>query len=127
VPDPAFYIGECARLLGPGGVLILTALRQWRHYEIRTTVLDSQDLESKFIRERGFEIVEKSSTGGVFALIMIGQILVNHIAEKRVLHKPHLNRLVNQIALWRDRRYPDGDDVINWMFLARRREQESLR
>jgi hypothetical protein len=57
---------------------------------------------------------------------LIGQILLNHISEKGV-HKPQLNRLINQIALWLDRRYPDGDDVINWMFLARRWEPESLR
>jgi SAM-dependent methyltransferase len=125
VPDPPFYIGECARLLRPGGVLILTAPMQWRHHEIpydyfRFTRFGIESL----LENGGFEIVEKSSTGGVFALI--GQILLNHIAEKGV-HKPQLNRLINQIALWLDRRYPDGDDVINWMFLARRREPEGLR
>jgi hypothetical protein len=72
----------------------------------------------------GFDIVEKASTGGVFALI--GQILLNNISEKGI-SKPQLNRLINRIALWLDRRYPDGDDVINWMFLARRREPESFR
>ena len=118
VPDPAFYVGECARLLRSGGMLILTAPMQWRHHEVpydyfRFTRYGIELL----LKNCGFEVVEVASTGGVFALI--GQILLNHIAE-RGKRRPLLFRLVNRLALWLDRRHPDGEDVINWMFLARR-------
>ena len=118
VPDPAFYLSECARLLRAGGSLILTAPMQWRHHEVpydyfRFTRFGIERL----LKDYGFEVMDASSTGGVFALI--GQILLNHISEGAI-PRPRLNRLINQIALWLDRRYPDGEDVINWMFLARR-------
>lgn len=119
VPSPTFYIAECARLLRPGGMLILTAPMQWRHHEVpydyfRFTRFGIERL----LGDHGFEVTESASTGGAFALI--GQILLNHLDE-RGTRRPRLNRLVNRAALWLDRRYPDGEDVINWMFLACRR------
>jgi len=118
VPTPAFYVAECARLLRAGGTLILTAPMQWRHHEVpydyfRFTRFGIERL----LKDHGFEVMEASSTGGVFALM--GQILLNYLSEGGP-PRPRLNRLVNQIALWLDRRYPDGEDVLNWMFLARR-------
>jgi hypothetical protein len=71
----------------------------------------------RLLKDHGFEVMEASSTGGVF--VLMGQILLNYFSEHGP-PRPQLKRLVNQIALWLDRRYPDGEDVINWMFLARR-------
>ena len=117
VPDPAFYLRECRRLLRPGGVLILTAPMQWRHHEqpydyFRFTRYGLSHL----VTQAGFTIENLEGTGGVWALI--GQILNSALVE-RGIRRPIVFRLVNRTALWLDRRYPDSDDTINWMCLAR--------
>lgn len=118
VPDPLFYLQECHRLLRSGGVLILTAPMQWRHHEVPHDYyrFTRYGLES-LLKRAGFMVASITPTGGVFALM--GQILLNTISE-RFIRKPRLFRLINRLALWLDRRYPDGDDTINWMCLARK-------
>lgn len=118
VSDPGFYIGECARLLAPGGRLILTAPMQWRHHEVPYDYFRFTRYGlTRLLEDRGFCVEDMASTGGAFALI--GQILLNHMNERRI-YRRSIIRLVNRLALWLDRRYPDGDDVINWMCIARR-------
>jgi SAM-dependent methyltransferase len=117
VPDPALYLRECRRLLRLGGVLILTAPMQWRHHEqpydyYRFTRYGLEHL----VTQAGFVIENIEGTGGVWALI--GQILNSALVERGV-RRPRVFRLINRLALWLDRRYPDGDDTINWMCLAR--------
>lgn len=117
VPDPAFYLRECRRLLRPGGVLILTAPMQWRHHEqphdyYRFTRYGLSHL----LTQAGFTMENMQGTGGVWALM--GQILNSALVERGV-RQPRVFRLINRTALWLDRRYPDGDDTINWMCLAR--------
>jgi SAM-dependent methyltransferase len=118
VPDPAFYLRECARLLRPDGVLILTAPMQWRHHEaphdyFRFTKHGLQLL----LARAGFAVEDMAQTGGVFALM--GQILLNTLTERGIWNRTAI-RTINRIALWLDRRYPDGEDTINWMCLARK-------
>lgn len=118
VPDPVFYLGECARLLAPGGRIILTAPMQWRHHEVPYDYLRFTRYGLRYLlEEQGFSVEDMASTGGAFALI--GQILLNHLTERKIYGRS-LVRLINRISLWLDRRYPDGDDVINWMCIARR-------
>ena len=118
VPDPLFYLQECHRLLRNDGRLILTAPMQWRHHEMpydyyRFTRFGIESL----ITRAGFTIENLTPTGGVFALI--GQILLNTISERGIV-SPSWFRLINRLAMWLDRRYPDGEDTINWMCLARK-------
>ncbi len=118
VPDPLFYIQQCYRLLRAGGTLILTAPMQWRHHEVPHDYwrFTRHGLESLLTRG-GFAVDEISPTGGVFALM--GQILLNTLRERHVV-RPRLFQFINRMALWLDRRFPDGEDTINWMCLARK-------
>ncbi|MBL8629476.1 MAG: class I SAM-dependent methyltransferase [Rhodospirillaceae bacterium] len=118
VPDPLFYVQECHRLLRGGGHLILTAPMQWRHHEVpydyyRFTRYGIESL----LKRSGFEIESITPTGGVFALL--GQILCSALVERKILSRP-VFKLINGISLWLDRRYPDTDDTINWLCLARK-------
>ena len=118
VPDPRFYIFECARLLRPGGTLILTAPMQWRHHEVPNDFFRFTRWGiARLLDDAGFQVERIDSTGGVFALI--GQILANHFSETDI-NRPLLFRTINRVAMWLDRRYPDGEDVINWMCVAKK-------
>lgn len=118
VPEPAAYLKECFRLLRSGGALILTAPMQWRHHEMphdyhRFTRFGI----AHHVQAAGFQVESITPTGGVFALL--GQILLSAIRDRGII-RPGLFRLVNRAALWLDRRYPDANDTINWMCLARK-------
>jgi len=118
VPDPLLYLQECHRLLRSGGGLILTAPMQWRHHEVPYDYyrFTRFGLESLLTRA-DFRVEDLRPTGGVFALI--GQILLNTISERGIV-SPLWFRLINRIAMWLDKRYPDGEDTLNWMCLARK-------
>src|SRR5512139_1437699 len=70
---------------------------------------------SLLIEQNGFEIKSISPCGGVYALL--GQIFLSHLHERGV-QKKLLNKLVNKLALWLDRRFPDTEDTLNWMCIA---------
>jgi SAM-dependent methyltransferase len=116
VPAPDFYMRECYRLLKPGGRLILTAPMQWRHHETPHDYYRFTRYGLRHVLESaGFAVEEITGTGGVYALI--GQILLNTLSERGHVW-PRIFRFINRTALWLDRRYPDGEDTINWMCLA---------
>lgn len=118
VRDAHLYLSECNRVLRPGGTLILTAPMQWRHHEVPYDYLrfTRYGIQS-FLGAHGFEITNLTPSGGVYALL--GQILLNHLSERGV-HKKRLFRQINRLALWLDKKYPDSEDTINWMCLARK-------
>lgn len=118
VQDPTFYLSECHRLMKEGGTLILTAPMQWRHHEVpydyfRYTRYGLEHL----LKKNGFEVVRIDSAGGVFA--MIGQTLVNFLNERKI-YRPLVYKIINRTSLWLDRKYPDQEDVLNWMCIARK-------
>ena len=118
VPDPDFYLSECARVIKPGGSLILTAPMQWRHHEVPYDYFRYTRFGLKLLLERhGFAVDIIAPTGGAMALM--GQILLNFLNERKV-YRPFLYKIINRAALWLDRRYPDGEDVLNWMCIAKR-------
>jgi SAM-dependent methyltransferase len=118
VPDPDFYVSECARVIRSGGTLILTAPMQWRHHETPYDYFRYTRFGIQLLLERhGFILESIKSTGGAMALL--GQILLNFLNERKI-YRPFLYRVINRTALWLDRKYPDGEDVINWMCIARR-------
>lgn len=118
VADVHFYLSECNRLLKLGGILILTAPMQWRHHEAPFDFLRFTRFGiHKLLESHGFEILDLTPSGGVYALL--GQIFLNHLSERGVQRK-WLFRRINRLALWLDHKYPDCEDTINWMCVARK-------
>lgn len=117
--DVEFYLSECARLVRPGGVLILTAPMQWRHHEVpydywRFTKYGLISL----LRSHDFAIKSILPCGGVYALI--GQIFLSHLHERGV-RKKWLNKIINRLSLYLDNRWNDTEDTLNWMCIAVRK------
>ncbi len=112
------YLAECRRLLKPGGRLLITVPMQWRHHEVpfdyfRYTRFGITHCLVKY----GFAIEDLKPCGGVYALI--GQIFASHLAERGVDHKWTF-RLINRLALWLDKKYPDYEDTLAWLCIARK-------
>lgn len=117
VRDPAHYLKECARLLKPGGYLLISVPMQWRLHEMphdywRFTRYGVQEL----MVQHGFELIEICSCGGAWALA--GQIINSHLAETGRGSKL-LFRCVNELFTRLDRWFPDSDETIGWMCVAR--------
>ena len=118
VDDVHFYLEECRRLVRPNGVMILTAPMQWRHHEVpydylRFTRYGVQHL----LQKHGFQPRSIEACGGVYALL--GQIFLNHRHELGRGNRL-VNRIVNRLAMWLDRKSPDTEDTLNWMCIAER-------
>lgn len=118
VQDPDFYLSECARIMKSNGTLLLTAPMQWRHHEVPYDYFRYTRYGLELLLTRhGFRLMSIKSTGGTFALI--GQILLNFLNERKI-YRPRLYKMINRVALWLDRKYPDDADVINWMCIAKK-------
>ena len=116
IEDIEFYISECARLVRPDGVLILTAPMQWRHHEVPYDYWRFTQYGLISLLERhGFSIKSISPCGGVYALI--GQIFLSHLHERGV-RKKWLNKMVNWFALYLNQHWNDTEDTLNWMCIA---------
>lgn len=120
VADPARYLDECARVLEPQGRLIMFAPMQWRHHEVPWDYWRFTRFGLTLALERaGFAALTIDPCGGCFTLI--GQILLNHLWEKRLVRRPWVYRRLNGLFSHLDRRYPDPDETVNWMCLAEKK------
>lgn len=118
VYDFEFYLRDCYRLLTPLGKLIITVPMEWRHHEVphdywRFTRFGL----SRKLEEIGFTIEDIEPAGGVY--VLMAQIFLDHLSEKKV-YRPIVNRLVNRLALWLDKRIPDSNNTQTWMCIARK-------
>jgi len=116
VADPRFYLKECLRLLRSGGRLLITVPMQWRHHEAPRDYLRFTRFGiSLLLGELGFVIEDLRPCGG--ALALIGQVLINFLANRGVRRK-WVFRCLNKFFLGLDRRFPDYEDTLNWMCIA---------
>ena len=129
-PNFDFYLSECCRILSPGGHLLISAPMQWRHHEFNIDFWRFTKFGLKLALERnGFEIVEVEQGGGSFAIV--GQVFLNwfasvYLAKKQVYpyKKRHVRiiRWVNRLFDYLDKRFPDEDDSLTWMYVARKKQ-----
>jgi hypothetical protein len=92
---------------------------QWWHHEVPYDFLRFTRYGLIEVSKRtGFEVASIVSTAGVYSLL--GQFFLNHLAECGIQLKI-LFRWINHLALWLDRKVPDAEDTINWMFIACKR------
>ena len=123
VYDFKAYLADCSRLLRPGGKLILSAPMHWRHHEVpydywRFTRFSLwQSLENA-----NFCILDFRPCGGIFA--MLGQAFMDHLSE-RGRHSRLVSGLINQVALWLDKRLADTNDTLGWMCIAEKSQADN--
>src|SRR5206468_4121171 len=116
VEDVHFYLNECRRLVRPDGALILTAPMQWRHHEVPYDYLRFTRYGVRHLLEtHGFQVKSIVPCGGVYALL--GQIFLSHRHELGRGSR-RVNKWVNTLAMWLDRKFPDTEDTLNWMCIA---------
>ena len=112
------YLGECSRLLRPSGILILTVPMQWRLHEAPNDYWRFTRYGVLEIMARNhFSEVSITPCGGVYALV--GQIINSHLGVYGRGNK-FIFRLINRLALWLDRRFPDPDETLLWMCIGQK-------
>jgi SAM-dependent methyltransferase len=110
------YLADCARLLRPGGRLILSVPMHWRHHEVpydywrftRYGLTES-------VKQAGFAILDLRPCGGFYALL--GQAFLDHRNAKGKTRRL-VSIAIARLALWCDRRAMDADDTLGWMCIA---------
>jgi SAM-dependent methyltransferase len=119
VPDPFAVVSELARVLRPGGALVLTVPQAWRIHEPPHDYYRYTRYALRYLAERhGLQVERIISQGGVWAVL--GQTLLNVLPGQLGCLAAPLNLPVNVLFscldfIWRDRR-----DTLNYVMLARK-------
>ena len=137
VYDHHAMIKESYRVLKPGGQMILTVPFTWELHEepydfFRLTKYGLKEL----FEEAGFEIIYIKANGGKWAAMF--QMMINTVYStfkyktvkakflKIIFLELKLTWLVNQFAIWLDKRHFDDGWTLNYIVVAKKRTDNTL-
>lgn len=129
VDDPQQALVEMARVLRPGGYLVLTAPQAWRIHEQPHDFFRYTRYGLTALAERaGLEVKQLKAQGGVWATI--AQIINNaiHVRFAGRMHRFLLYGLYlsnNLLFGWLDTVWRDDDETTNYMMIAQKAEREA--
>lgn len=127
VDDPQLALAEMARVLRPGGFLILTVPQSWRLHEKPHDFFRYTRYGLITLAQRaGLEVQRVSPQGGVWATV--AQIMNNavHVRFAGRTHRFFLYcffLVTNLLFGWLDQVWQDSDETTNYCMLAQKPEE----
>jgi SAM-dependent methyltransferase len=132
VPEPAAYLAELARVLTPGGHLLLTSPVSYMHHEEPYDYFRFTRHGVRYLLEKaGLTLIRIDTGGGAWRLL--GQVLINHKAHGRRWRIPVGSGIVyytlllggNIVFSLLDNFNTNRSDPANTMAIARKPERTS--
>jgi hypothetical protein len=111
---------EIARVIKPGGHLILTAPQAWRVHEAPHDYFRFTRYGLRYLVESsGLAVLKLKAQGGVWALV--GQTILTTVPHRQLLHltAPFV-LLINLLFLLLDAIWHDEKDTLNYIVVAQR-------